>query len=117
MLVTWASPRTRVSPRVSVVLPAPESPTMPITIERATPPSPDLRARNAEPLVAAAVEQKRRAGVRTRILDAAEEERMVAAPVGALDARDEVGERAVDERGVAHQVEARLGETLSLTAG
>src|ERR1700757_1424797 len=36
MRVTWSSPITRIRPRVSVVLPAPESPTTPRTIGRAT---------------------------------------------------------------------------------
>ena len=38
-----------------------------------------------------------------RVLDAAEEQRVVAAPVRALDAGDEVGQRAVDERRVARR--------------
>ena len=51
-----------------------------------------------EPLVAAAVEKERLALAVVRVLDLPEEERVVAAPVRADDARDEVRERALDER-------------------
>src|SRR5215213_272155 len=88
---------TLVRPRVSVVFPAPESPTTPTTIALGT-----------ELLVAAAVEQQRRAGVLARVLDAGEEQRVVAAPVRALDARHEVGQRAVHKRCVLDDKETRL---------
>src|SRR4029453_5945401 len=97
---------TLVRPRVSVVFPAPESPTTPTTIALGT-----------ELLVAAAVEQQRRAGVLARVHDAAEEERVVPAPVPAPHARDEVRERALDERRVAHQGEARFRQVLPGPAG
>src|SRR3954452_21636359 len=80
-----------------VVLPAPESPTTPTTIALGT-----------ELLVAATVEQQRRALVLACVLHAAEEQRVVAAPVRALDARHEVRQRALNERGVVHDREARL---------
>src|SRR5215218_5659762 len=97
---------TLVSPRVIVVLPAPESPTTPTTIALGT-----------ELLVAAAVEQQRRALVLARVLHAAEEERVVPAPVRALHARDEVRQRTLHERRLAHQGEARLGQVLAGAAG
>ena len=63
----------------------------------------------AEPLVAAAVEQQRLLALRVAgVLDAAEEQRVVAAPVGAGDVRDEVRQRALDERRVVDDLEARL---------
>src|SRR5215208_8466326 len=89
---------TRVSPRVRVVLPAPESPTTPTTIALGT-----------ELLVAAAVEEQRRAGVLAGVLHAAEEQRVVAAPVRLLHTRDEVRERSVHKRGVLDDQEARVG--------
>src|SRR5687767_8161990 len=88
---------TLVRPRVSVVLPAPESPTTPTTIDLGT-----------EPLVPTAVEQQRRAGVLARVLDAAQEERVVAAPVRLLHARHEMRQGAVDERGVLYDEKARV---------
>src|SRR6185436_13638014 len=63
----------------------------------------------AEALVAAAVEQQRRALARVRVLAPPEEQRVVAAPVGAHDLRAESRERALDERRVVDEVEARLG--------
>ena len=42
---------------------------------------------------------------------------MVAAPVGAHDLRDEPGERALDERRVVDEVEARLGPLGARTPG
>ena len=83
-----------------VVLPAPESPTTPTTIALGT-----------ELLVPAAMEEQRRSGVLARVLHAPEEQRVVAAPVGALDARDEVGERAVDQRRVLDDEKARVDVT------
>ena len=50
------------------------------------------------PLVAAAVEEQRLSHSVPGVLDVAEEERMVAAPVRPHHARDEVRQRAVDER-------------------
>ena len=82
---------------MTVVLPAPESPTTPRTIARGT-----------ELLVAAAVEEQRRSRVLAGVLDAAEEQRVVAAPVRVLDAGDEVSERAVHERRVLHHLEPRF---------
>ena len=58
-----------------------------------------------------------RARVLARVLDTAEEERVVAAPVGALDAGHEMRERPVDQRRVAHEVEARLGHALARSPG
>src|SRR6187455_451986 len=83
-----------------VVLPAPESPTTPTTIALGT-----------ELLVPAAVEQQRRSGVLARVLHPPEEQRVVAAPVGALHARHEMRERAVDQRRVLHDLEPRLSLT------
>src|SRR5215210_1537692 len=97
MCVTWLSPITRVRPRVTVVLPAAESPTTPTTIALGT-----------ELLVAPAVEEQRRARVLARVLHAAEEQRVVASPVGLLHARDEVREGAVHERRLLDDLEARL---------
>src|SRR5262249_54853959 len=67
--------------------------------------------------VAPAVEEQRRAGVLARVLDAAEEQRVIAAPVGALDPGDEMGQRAVDERRLAHDLEPRLGEAVDPAPG
>src|SRR3954454_10979761 len=88
---------TLVRPRVSVVLPAPESPTTPTTIALGT-----------ELLVAPAVEEQRGAGVLACVLHAAEEQRVVAAPVRLLHACHEMRERAVHERRVLDDREARL---------
>jgi hypothetical protein len=55
--------------------------------------------------------------VLARVLDAAEEERVVAAPVGALDAGDEVGEGALDQRGLAHDLEPRLRAVVDRAPG
>ena len=62
-----------------------------------------------EPLVAAAVEEERRALAVARVLHLADEQRVVAAPVRAHDACHDVREGAVDERRVAYDDEARLG--------
>ena len=70
-----------------------------------------------EPLVAAAVEEERPALSVARELDLPEEERVVAAPVGADDPRDEVRERALDERRLMHDLERRLGELVGHAAG
>ena len=68
-----------------------------------------------EPLVAAAVEEQRLALAVPRELDLPEEERVVAAPVRAHDARDEVRERAVDERRVVHELEQSAPRVSSTT--
>src|SRR5829696_8645213 len=94
MCVTCASPMTLVRPRVSVVFPAPTSPT---TIALGT-----------ELLVAPAVEEQWRARVLARVLHAAEEQRVVAAPVRLLHARNEVRERPVHERCLLDDREPRL---------
>ena len=65
-----------------------------------------------EPLVAPAVEEQRLAVPVARVLDLSEEERVVAAPVRADDASHEVRERSLDERRLAHELEARLGRAL-----
>src|ERR687895_2430732 len=109
MWVTWESRRTRVSPRVMVVFPAPESPATPMTTARAN--------SRPEPLVPAAVEEQRLARPLARVLHPAEEQRVVAAPVRALHSRDEYGEGALDERGVLHEVEARLRQVVAPPAG
>src|SRR3954462_13178170 len=83
-----------------VVLPAPESPPPPTPIALGT-----------ETLVAPPVEQERRAGVMARVLQAPEEQRGVAAPVGALDAPREVAERPIGERRV---LAARKSRRLAL---
>ena len=67
----------------------------------------DLRILD-EPLVAPAVEEERPALAVARELDLAEEQRVVAAPVRAHDARDEVRERAFDERRLVNELERRL---------
>ena len=70
------------------------------------------RGSRDDPLVAAAVEEQRRSLAVADVLDLAEEERVVAAPVGAHDARDEMRERAFDERRVANDLEQRLRRVL-----
>ncbi len=60
------------------------------------------------PLVAATVEEQRLTLAVARVLHVAEEERVVAAPVRANDARDEMRERALDERRVANDGELGL---------
>ena len=60
------------------------------------------------PLVAAAVEEQRLALAVAGVLDVTEEERVVAAPVRPHDARDEMRQRPLDERRVAHEDELRL---------
>ncbi len=52
-----------------------------------------------------------------RELDLPEEERVVAAPVRANDACDEVSERACDERGLVDDLERRLGDLVGNPAG
>ena len=69
-----------------------------------------------DPLVLAAVEEERPPLAVAGVLDLAEEERVVAAPVGADDARDEVREGAVDERRLTDGDEARLRHLLALAA-
>src|SRR5207247_8300696 len=50
-------------------------------------------------------------------LDLPDKERVVAAPVRTDDTRDEVCERALDERGLVHELEARFGCPISRTPG
>src|SRR5918999_4176319 len=109
MCVTCASPSTRVSPLVTVVLPAPESPTTPTTTARAK--------SGSEPLVAAAVEEQRRAGALAGVLHAAEEQGVIPSAVRALHARDEMRERTLDQGGLADEVEARGGAVFAGAAG
>ena len=59
-------------------------------------------------LVAAAVEQERRAVAVARVLDLTEKQRMVAAPVAANDPCDEIRERVLHERRVVDELEHRL---------
>src|SRR5918992_1280610 len=109
MWVTWESPSTRVSPRVIVVFPAPESPATPTTTARAN--------SGPEPLVPAAVEEQRLTRPLARVLHPAEEQRVVAAPVGALHARHEARQRALHKRCLADEVEARRGAVVAGAAG
>ncbi len=60
------------------------------------------------PLVAAAVEEQRLSLAVARVLDVPEEERVVATPVRAHDTGDEMRQRALDERRLAHHGELRL---------
>ena len=52
-----------------------------------------------------------------RELDLAEEQRVVAAPVRAHDARDEVRERAFDERRLVDELERRLRQVVGDATG
>ena len=70
--------------------------------------------------VAAAVEEQRSPFSVAHVLDPAEEERVVAAPVRADDACDEVRERSLDERRVVHELELGLrpvGDAAGETVG
>ena len=69
-----------------------------------------------DPLVLAAVEEERAALAVAGVLDLAEEQGVVAAPVRADDPRDEVREGAVDERRLTDGDEARLRQLLALAA-
>ena len=70
-----------------------------------------------QPLVAAAVEEQRPALPVARELDLPEEQRMVAAPVRAHHARDEVRERPLDERRLVHDLERRVRQVVRDAAG
>src|SRR5438046_2978534 len=61
-----------------------------------------------DPLVAAAVEEQRLALSVVHVLDLAEEQGMVAAPVGPDDPSDKMSERTFDKRCVTHDLEPRL---------
>ena len=63
------------------------------------------------------MEEQRLALAVARELDLAQEERVVAAPVRAHDARDQVCERALDERRVVHELEQRLRPLVADAAG
>jgi hypothetical protein len=77
----------------------------------------DHRGVVQEVLVLAPVhEQRPPAGV-ARVLDLADEERVVAAPVGADDPGDEMRDRALDERRVVHDLEPRFDRLLQQPAG
>ncbi len=71
-----------------------------------------LAALGHELLVATAVEEQRSALAVACELDLTEEQRVIAAPVGAHDPCDQVSERARDERRLVHDLERRLGQVV-----